>query len=233
MQDRSAKDQQWWEDYFSIGGGWERNGGRDQARIFAEEFTKRLEIDRFKNFKLLDVGCALGDAIKHFAAVFPNASLYGIDFSGTAIKRCRAELKDVGHFDVSDIDSFKGHYDIIYCSNTLEHFSDYDCKARKLAHHCDRLCILVPYMELRAGRPLSPLPFEHHQHTFDLHSFDFLVHEGLARNLNAFTFACPGAWGWDGWKRRKETAKNIFRPLIGKQKSLEPLQIFYDIMIGQ
>lgn len=231
MQDQSIKDQKWWEDYFAIGGSWERNGGRDQTRIFAEEFTKRLEIDRFKTFTLLDVGCALGDAIKHFAAVFPNALLHGIDFSLTAIERCRSELKHIAHFDLADIDSFKGHYDIIYCSNTLEHFSDYDSKARKLAYHCTRLCILVPYKELREGRPLSPLPFEHHQHTFDIHSFDFLMHEGLAKKLNTYIFSCPGAWGWERWKRRKETIKNIFRLLIGEQKSLEPLQIFYDIIV--
>ena len=234
MPDGTVKDQQWWEDYFGPGGSWERNGGRRQTRRFAEEFTKRLEVDPLGNFSILDAGCALGDAISHFSTVFPNASLYGIDFSETAIGRCRSELKNVGHFDVADIESIHGYYDIIYCSNTLEHFPDYENRARTLARHCARLCILVPYRELREGRPLSPCPREHHQHTFDLHSFSFLVDEGLAGSIRTFIFSCPGAWGWESpWKRRREALKNIFRPLLGRPKVMEPLQIFYDIKIGQ
>jgi len=233
MQDQAIKDRQWWDDYFSVGGGWEKNGGRRQTRIFAEQFTRRLEINRCASFSLLDVGCALGDALKHFSAVFPNASLHGIDFSETAIARCRDELKGAACLAVADIDSIAGHYDLIYCSNTLEHFPDYDGKARNLAHHCSRLCLLVPYEELQAGRPLRPSPSEHHQHTFYPHSYDFLLQEGLARNITTCTFACPGAWGWNARQRLKETLKNVFRPLVGRQQAREPRQIFYDIIIGE
>src|SRR6185369_16317940 len=65
------RDPQWWEVYFAPGGGWEHNGGRRQTRIFAEQFTKRFAMRRDSSFSLLDVGCALGDALRHFAETYP------------------------------------------------------------------------------------------------------------------------------------------------------------------
>jgi SAM-dependent methyltransferase len=223
------RDQQWWEDFFSIGGGWEMNGGRRMTQVFAEHFTQRLQIDRTASFSLLDMGCALGDAIRHFSAVFPNATLHGVDFSKTAIERCRTDLKKVATFEVMDIEHVQGQYDIIYCSNSLEHFEDYAAKARKLLGHCQRLCILVPYREMIDGRPLHPDPNEHHQATFYRDSFDFLVQEGLARHVSSYVFSCPGVWGWTWQQKVDQTLRNLIRPFLGKPRVSERKQIFFDI----
>ena len=122
-----------------------------------------------------------------------------------------------------------GRYDVIYISNVLEHFADFDAKARVLMKHCQRLCILVPYLELQGDQPLSPDPREHHQHTFDDHSFDFLIQEGLAASIRRQVFSCYGAWGWTWGVRVEQTLKNFVRPWIGKKTMAEPRQILYDI----
>ena len=223
------KDKQWWEIYFSVGGGWEMNGGRRQTRVFAEHFTRHFKIDRNSSFSLLDMGCALGDAIRHFSIVFPNAVLHGIDFSETAIERCRKEMGDMATFAVGDMMDIRGQYDIIYCSNSLEHFADYDAKARKLLEHGTRLCILVPFEEMKNGQPLRPDPNEHHQATFHRDSFNFLIQEGLAHRISTAVFSCPGAWGWPFRQRAEQSLKNMIRPLLGRPLLLGPKQIFFDI----
>lgn len=220
----------WWEEYFAPGGGWERNGGREQTRRFALQFVRRCGLEHAARFSLLDVGCALGDALRVFAEAFPNARLHGIDFAPTAVARCRAELGSRAQVAVASIEAVRGAYDVVYCSNTLEHFVDYDAKARSLARQAARrLFVMVPYRELRDGKAIAPDPRQHHQHTFERHSFDFLVREGLATGVRTQVFACPGAWGWSAADQVVQRAKNAGRALLRRPTLAPPRQILYEI----
>jgi hypothetical protein len=175
MSTNINKNQDWWEEYFSVDGGWEKNGGREQTRIFSEHFTKRAIINPSAHFSLLDVGCALGDSIKHF--------------------------------------------------------SNFEDKVRKLAGHSSRLCILVPYNELKNGDPLRADIQEHHQRTFYRDSMDFLIREGVAKSISTSVFSCPGAWGWSFIDKVMQPIKNLMRPFLGREKVIEGHQILYDITI--
>lgn len=232
VSDGLDKTHEWWENYFAEGGGWEANGGRIQSRLFAEHFVRNFAIDRQSRFSLLDVGCALGDAIELFRREFPNAELSGVDFSTVAIRRCRQRLGEMARFAVGDIDHVEGHFDVIYCSNTLEHFADHVDKAASLARHCDRLCILVPYRELDDGKPLQPRSSEHHQATFYDDAFDALLRSGQAEKIDRFVFSAPGAWGWSAYEKVTQPLKNLLRPMLGKKVVSEPFQIFYDIRMA-
>lgn len=79
----------WWDNYFMPGGGWEKNNGRFQTKIFAEKFIRYSKIDVNKEFSLLDIGCALGDAIRLFNERYSHGTYFGIDLSTTAIERCK------------------------------------------------------------------------------------------------------------------------------------------------
>jgi 2-polyprenyl-3-methyl-5-hydroxy-6-metoxy-1,4-benzoquinol methylase len=197
MIKESQKNKNWWENYFAKDGGWERNGGRDQTFLFAKKFTELIKIESNENFSIMDAGCALGGALRLFSEIYPLASLYGIDFSENAIKICEKEYGKFAVFSVGDLGDIEGFYDLIYCSNTLEHFSDFKEKSRQLICHCRQLCIMVPFQELDSkGKPILPNPNNHHQHTFDKASFDFLLAEGLATDIKTEIFSCVGAWGW-------------------------------------
>ncbi|MDE2367977.1 MAG: class I SAM-dependent methyltransferase [Burkholderiales bacterium] len=229
MTAAELKDHAWWERYFTVGGDWERNGGRAQTRIFAEHFVRRCGLRPEQAFTLLDAGCALGDALEVFARAFPRARLHGIDFSATAVERAGAELGPGVTLQRGDLDAIEGHYDVIYCSNTLEHFADFDVRARRLLQHADRLFVMVPHDERRDGRRLQPDRTEHHQHTFARDSFDFLVREGLAHGVATQVFPCPGAWGWSPPQQAIQFAKNIVRTVCGRQRIAPPRQILYAI----
>jgi hypothetical protein len=219
----------WWNSYFMPEGGWERNGGRTQTRVFAETFLRHVRPDGGDLLSLCDVGCALGESIRLFHLRYPGARLTGIDVSETSVDRCRAELGAIAEFRVCPIDDLEGFYDMIYISAVLEHFADWAEKTRRLVRHARRLGVMVPFMEQRDGKELVPDPATHHQHTFTEHSFDFLVQEGLARSVRTFIDPCPGAWGWTRARLIKETAKNFIRPLLGKSWQHSPKMLIVDI----
>jgi SAM-dependent methyltransferase len=229
MIDAQTKDRSWWESYFAVGGDWERLGGRQQTRVFAEHFMRHADLIEDANFSLLDAGCALGDALEIFAAALPKAHLYGLDFSSVAIARARQLLGDKAKLTQGDIGSVDGHFDAVYCSNTLEHFADFDQKARRLLQHCNRLFVMVPFHELRNGQPLRPDPTDHHQHTFERDSFDFLLREGLASRIDVSIFACPGAWGWSAPEYALQFLKNLMRVTLGRHWIRAPYQVLYNI----
>jgi SAM-dependent methyltransferase len=222
----------WWNDYFSEGGGWERNGGRKQTEIFAETFCAIVKLPIEKKFTLLDVGCGLGDGLRVIAGHYPNAVLRGIDISSVAISRCVKEAASRATFAVSTLEAIKGNYDVIYISNVLEHFPDFQDKARFLSRKCGRLCILVPFEERWHGRKIVPNPDEHHQHTFGRGEFDFLLAEKRARSIKEHIVSCPGAWGWSESQRLKEHLKNVLRICLGRPMLSEPRQIIYDVEIA-
>src|SRR5947209_455100 len=76
------------ESAFEEGGLWERNRGPEQTRRFAECLHRHCRIP-WQEFSLLDVGCALGDALAVWHEKYPAAKLSGCDVADSAVRRCR------------------------------------------------------------------------------------------------------------------------------------------------
>lgn len=220
---------EWWDAYFSPNGGWEKNGGREQTRIFASKFCEKIDLGTDSSFSILDVGCALGEALKVFQSNYPLAQLYGIDISSVAVSRCILDKSIKANFMIGRIDDIINNYDVIYISNVLEHFSNFDDIAARLITNCERLCIMVPYNEKNCGENLKANSNMHHQHTFEKNSFDYLVDKKLASSIKTHVISCPGAWGWTRKQRLKNKIINLVRLLRLKTIDNEPLQIIYDI----
>jgi hypothetical protein len=220
----------WWDGRFDPGGSWEANGGRNQTRVFAETLCRHVALPTKEPFTLCDFGCALGDGLKVFRRKYPPAVLFGVDFSATAIARCRAGNSGLATFRVASFEDLDGQFDVIYASNILEHFRDLEDKARLLLARCRRLLVMVPFREPLTCGPDGAPPAGEHQRSFDKDSFDFLIAEGVARSVTAKVVSCPGAWSWPLSWRLRERTKNAFRPLLGKPKAVEPRQVIFDIV---
>ena len=222
---------EWWNAYFSKSGGWERNRGRRQTRAFAETFCARCRLDRDAPYTILDASCALGDAIPVLRRHFPNATLFGSDFSDVAIRRSRERFGELAEFTVTPMDEIDRMYDIIYSSATLEHFTDCEQLARHLLAHSRHLAILVPYNEQRNGRDLECFPPDtDHVRTFREHSFDSLLDEGLAGRVDpSEPLRVPGAWSWTLRRRLVQTAKNAARWVLGRPLVHEKKMILFQI----
>jgi ubiquinone/menaquinone biosynthesis C-methylase UbiE len=77
--------------------------------------------------RILDAGCGEGHLIELLHAKYPDNEYFGIDVTEIALKkakkRCRfAELK---HMDLSSIKFKDGFFDVLICTEVLEHITDY------------------------------------------------------------------------------------------------------------
>lgn len=213
------------DEAFVEGGLWERHDGRLQTRRFAECFHRCVRIP-WPDFSVLDVGCALGDAIGVWHQKYPGAKLYGCDFSETAIGRCRADYGQIAQFFRASIEEISGCWDVIYCSNTLEHFEQHLEIAEALIVQCKVLFVLTPFGELRGESPLAPAPGQYHVATFYRNTFDPLIQREKASRVETAIGGCPGAWGLTRLQRLRWAASSSLR---GRYLMQEPLQILYAI----
>lgn len=163
----------YWDGRFAAD--WEPMMGTVQTRVFCELAVALMPAwltgqIRSQQLTLCDWGCALGDGTQVLSAAL-GADVVGVDFSRTAVDRAAqrfAQLK----FLAEDWSAAAGSstYDIVFSSNTLEHFAQPWQMFAHLADHARRhVVLLLPYQEHerieeheftfdRATIPLSPKP---------------------------------------------------------------------------
>lgn len=210
---------------FQEGGHWDQNHGPAQTRWFAESFHRHAQIP-WSEFSVLDVGCALGDALPVWRRRYPAAKLYGCDVAESAVKRCRQRHGDIAEFFRASFEEIEGFWDVIFCSNVLEHFEQHLEIAEALLGQCKVLMALTPFGELRNGSPLRVSEDYYHVATFFRDSFDDLVRRGHASRIETAIFSCPGGWGYTRTQRIRRLLGTLRRSRYFVQ---EPLQILYAI----
>lgn len=157
--------QRYWESRFTEN--WDLNGGPQQTRFFAELGLQLLprwvlvDIDRCES--LADIGCAEGEAAALLKERFPGLDVTGIDFSPRAVEIASERHPSV-RFMQGDISALEQRFDVVFCSNVLEHFQDPLRRLESLVRASNRyVVVLVP------GWEYDRHP-EHHV-TFKLSSF--------------------------------------------------------------
>lgn len=163
MQD-AINSESYWNGRFASD--WDENKGREQTRFFAH-----LALSHFPEWLLRDIhrdamtvcdwGCAEGEAVDVFQSHL-GVPVIGVDFSESAIEKAKASYPH-GHFMCEDYLSGEYHdsYDVIFSSNTLEHFEQPWDVFSKLAIWARRFLVLL-------------LPFrEYQRHVEHFATFDF------------------------------------------------------------
>ena len=91
----------------------------DVVLPFAAGIPERLEA----GIDVLDVACGAGHAVNVMAAAYPESRVTGFDFSEEGIALARKEAKRLGlanaRFEVRDVASVKGEYDLITTFDTV------------------------------------------------------------------------------------------------------------------
>jgi len=85
----------------------------------------RRELLLKKKIKILDYGCGDG----YWASVFSdfkNCSVTGLDYNELRLKRARSKVKGAKfiEFDITKINKEIGLFDIVFCSQVIEHIKD-------------------------------------------------------------------------------------------------------------
>lgn len=158
---------EYWNERFSTGD-WEEKQGREQSlffyRLALELFPRWLKEDIEKNnLSLLDLGCAEGEGVQLFGESLKSSNICGTDISAAALERARKYYP--GHrFFESDINELSESFDVIFSSNTLEHFENPSAVIKNILPHCKKYFImLIPFREF--------CRIDEHFYTFDYDSF--------------------------------------------------------------
>jgi glycosyltransferase involved in cell wall biosynthesis len=128
--------------------------GREQSRFFYTIALRELprwltEAIRRERLSVCDWGCALGDGTDLLSNAW-DTPVTGVDFSDVAIEDAKKNYQRpqfVAH-DFTASTEGAPHFDIVFTSNTLEHFSDPWDVAHRLAELAGKaLIIMVPFEE--------------------------------------------------------------------------------------
>lgn len=151
---------------------WETAGGRDQTRFFCSlalrYLPKWLANDlRTRALSICDWGCAQGDGLDALAESFPESKLTGVDVAPAAIERARALFPGHSFHTLDDLPK-DATFDLVFCSNVLEHFDQPLELMHQMLQHARRYAlVLVPFRE--APR------IDEHLSTFDYNSFPLRI----------------------------------------------------------
>lgn len=160
----------YWDYRFS--NDWEENQGREQSRFFsaiAAELMPSWFLDYSENnhMSICDWGCAQGDGTDSLAKILGLKNITGVDFSSEAISKARQTYPQhdflCGDFLDKETDD---SWDIVFSSNTLEHFESPWTVLQKIASHARQFVVLL-------------LPFREHErikehfYTFDYNNIPF------------------------------------------------------------
>jgi len=141
----------YWDHRF--GTDWEANGGREQSRFFARIAIEAMpqwlvHAVRWNNLTVCDWGCAQGDGTETLAQML-SWDVTGIDFSGPAIESAQQQYNSIkfSHENLLDAPN-RPAFDVLFSSNTLEHFADPWNVFNKIADYASKfIVLLLPYRE--------------------------------------------------------------------------------------
>lgn len=184
---------EYWEQRFEEN--WELRGGREQTAYFAElaaelmpEWLKR-ELAK-SSYSFCDAGCGMGDSYATFVKLFPGLRYHGFDISQTAVDSANSHypgatfrVNDVFNLDTSQT------FDVVFCSNVLEHFEQPEQIAQNLLKIARKyLIIMVPFREA------SEEP--EHVVRFTPHNIPLVL--GNSCLVYASGVQCEERWRYDG-----------------------------------
>lgn len=136
---------------------WESFDGPSQSRFFAQIAIENLPPWLFnqlksKSLKLADWGCAQGDGTNVWVNYIDVKQLTGVDFSSVAIEQaaeCYPSIRFTNENWLTKNEGQREFFDIVFSSNTLEHFHNPYDVLRELSKRAKKAVILaLPYREL-------------------------------------------------------------------------------------
>ena len=158
---------EYWDERFGSGD-WELKKGREQSlffyRIALSLMPEWLKADIEKNsLSVIDLGCAEGEGVNLFGEAFPSSRVCGSDISAAALERAKKYYPDYDFIE-SDINNIPESFDVVFSSNTLEHFENPEEIIKNILPHCKKYFVmLIPFREFDR--------IDEHFYTFDYSSF--------------------------------------------------------------
>ena len=154
MRKEGINSREYWDGRFE--GDWTNNSGPAQSRFFSKIALENLPKWLFREIRqnklsVVDWGCAQGDGTDELRSLADPSQLTGVDFSDEAIKRAEDSYGDINFLCedwLAEDNRPPKLYDVVFSSNTLEHFSDPYNVLDVLCDHAKKAVVLaLPYEE--------------------------------------------------------------------------------------
>ena len=104
--------------------------------VHRSRLTKILKLVKGKSGTLLEAGCGEGHLLREISKINPNLRLYGVDVTKIAVEKAKKKVPDavIKIGNLLNLDSlFKKYYfDVVICSEVLEHISQYELVIQNL-----------------------------------------------------------------------------------------------------
>jgi len=158
---------EYWDERFSSGD-WEQKEGREQS-LFFYRIALSLMPDWLKNdinknsLSIIDLGCAEGEGVNLFGENFKSSRVCGSDISAAALEKARGYYPKYSFIEC-DINNIPESFDMVFSSNTLEHFENPKEIIKNILPKCRKYFVmLIPFREFER--------IDEHFYTFDYNSF--------------------------------------------------------------
>ena len=153
MDEQHVNSRGYWDRRFALD--WEASQGREQSRFFAKLALEHLPawfftLARAQRLTFCDWGCAEGDGTDVLGSYFGRDRVCGIDFSNNAVEKARSRYLDLEFLAEEWLTEGASNktYDVVFSSNTLEHFKRPYEVLHRLSMHADKcIVLLLPYRE--------------------------------------------------------------------------------------
>ena len=159
---------------------WESCEGPAQSRFFSKIAMQNLptwllDVIKQHNLTMVDWGCAQGDGTEELVRYIPCEQITGVDFSKTAIEQANRRYPNIKFENedwlASEIKE-RNIFDVVFSSNTLEHFHHPFEVLNVLCQHASKAIILaIPYND--------DLLIQEHFFRFDAKNIPLMLQSGL------------------------------------------------------
>ena len=143
---------------------WSSFEGPSQSKFFSSVAIEYMPLDlvneiKEQRFSIADWGCAEGDGTYELSNAFPDNDIVGIDFAIKGIRIAKRKFPNNKFIATNWLKTWhkmkSQDFDVVFSSNTFEHFHDPFIELRNVVFKSKRyLILLVPYEE-------DPLHSEH------------------------------------------------------------------------
>ncbi|MBF2066082.1 MAG: class I SAM-dependent methyltransferase [Calothrix sp. C42_A2020_038] len=173
---------------------WEEKNGRLQTALFAVAFV--LLNEDFNVNTILDFGCGCGDSLPVIKMKYPKTKLFFYDISQEAMQKAKKNYSSIAFPINMPTDEI---YDLVYCSNVIEHVADITSFCQNLIMLSKKYIIIqAPYEQRHADN--SPITMENrideHIHTITNNTLDELSHIVEWKKI-----LCDVPYAWDYGKQ--------------------------------
>lgn len=142
----------YWDHRFSTD--WEENFGREQSIFFSDVAVNNIpswltSLMRTQHLTMCDWGCAQGDGTQNLAKRLNLPGLVGVDFSSEAIEKATANYPEFTFLCDDFLKQSSGAgWDILFSSNTLEHFTAPWDVLNQISYKAKKfIVLLLPFRE--------------------------------------------------------------------------------------